>query len=102
MKVKGVPFKFQQSSERTSHQFFSTLPIPINPIDLKQLELDRRNRLGSGNFGMVYRGVHNGTEVAVKEIPINAREKDRLSEMIINEINVSNQVRHPNITRFMG
>ena len=66
------------------------------------LKINRNKRLGAGNFSCVFQGSYAGTPVAVKEIIISNRQKDTISELVKNEIEVSNYVAHPNIVTFMG
>ena len=78
------------------------LPVSQNALEPDKIPIDRNNLLGRGNFGHVYRSELAGTPVAVKELPINKKLKNELSKMVMNEVIVSDLVRHPNIVQFMG
>ena len=71
-------------------------------IDFHQVKLgNRRQRLGRGRYGEVYRGELHGTPVAVKEIVLPRKIKT-LGESDIKEIKISASVTHPSIVLLMA
>ena len=64
-----------------------------------------KEHLGSGQFGVVYRGVWSGgtdevTEVAVKSMQGGAGEEDRIK--FLQEAAIMGQFKHPYILRILG
>ncbi|EJD39207.1 hypothetical protein AURDEDRAFT_171797 [Auricularia subglabra TFB-10046 SS5] len=65
----------------------------ISPFDLEWDETP----MDSGGFGMVHRGLWRRTEVAIKFLPSETRQK-----ALLNEVNIWSKLSHPNIHRFLG
>jgi serine/threonine protein kinase len=80
------------TSSYVSHQ---TRTIDV-ATDIEMLDLT-----GSGGFGKVYRGLWAGTEVAVKLLHNQDMSKKLLDEMKA-EVQVLQQLHHPNIVMLMG
>lgn len=68
-------------------------------IDASELSLGRK--IGSGAFGIVYRGVWRGTDIAAKKLL-----EQRLDEATMNqfkmEIEMMSKLRHPNVVLYLG
>ena len=77
------------------------LPLSVQPVDIKELHFDRNNRLGRGRYGIVYQGTFRNTSVAVKDIQITKQKNTNMTQ-ILNEINISDVVYHPNIIHSLG
>lgn len=58
------------------------------------------NEIGRGSFGVVFKGVWSGTDVAIKDIKV--RNAKRLKSVMETEVQVHTMVRHPNITQIMA
>ncbi|KAK8519350.1 hypothetical protein V6N12_025390 [Hibiscus sabdariffa] len=74
-------------------------PYPEWNIDFSELTVG--TRVGIGFFGEVFRGVWNGTDVAIKmflEQDLNAESM----EDFCNEISILSSLRHPNVILFLG
>ncbi|XP_010524066.1 PREDICTED: serine/threonine-protein kinase EDR1 isoform X2 [Tarenaya hassleriana] len=75
------------------------LPYEEWSIDFSELTVG--TRVGIGFFGEVFRGVWNGTEVAIKVF----LEQDFTAENMedfCNEISILSRIRHPNVILFLG
>lgn len=75
------------------------LPYPEWNIDYSELTVGIR--IGIGFFGEVFRGIWNGTDVAIKVF----LEQDLTPENIedfCNEISILSRLRHPNVILFLG
>jgi len=59
-------------------------------------DIELQQELGSGHFGVVYKGLWQGREVALKTV----KGEDQLS--LMDEANVLKQLRHPNIVNYLG
>ncbi len=63
-------------------------------------------RIGGGGKGVVFRAVKNdsGVSAAIKTLPFNRNKnkKKRSLEMFRREINITRQLEHPNIIRYLG
>jgi tRNA A-37 threonylcarbamoyl transferase component Bud32 len=62
--------------------------------EVKSNELRRRELLGQGAYGKVYRGYFRGSEVAIKEIDTEKSLDDRLAKEFIKEIESLLKIRH--------
>ena len=56
------------------------------------------NEIGRGSFGIVFRGIWSGTDVAIKDIKV--RNAKRLKNVVETEVQVHTIARHPNITNY--
>ncbi|KAG0528825.1 hypothetical protein BDA96_05G046000 [Sorghum bicolor] len=75
----------------------------IMPLELlKQItnNFSEEQKLGSGTFGKVYKGVHNGEEIAVKVLHLMP-EHDNL-EQFKREFENLRRLRHQNIVQLLG
>ncbi|KAL6651785.1 hypothetical protein ACP70R_010710 [Stipagrostis hirtigluma subsp. patula] len=61
---------------------------------------NRTNKVGRGGFGTVYKGtIRNGREVAIKVLAAESRQGVR---EFLTEIDVINNVKHPNLVELIG
>ncbi|MCD7446189.1 hypothetical protein HAX54_045246 [Datura stramonium] len=75
--------------------------LPFDEWNIDFSEITIGARVGIGFFGEVFRGIWNGTEVAVKVF----LEQDLTEENIedfANEISILSRIRHPNVILFLG
>ncbi|KAH6833516.1 Mitogen activated protein kinase kinase like protein [Perilla frutescens var. hirtella] len=75
--------------------------LPFEEWNIDFSELTVGTRVGIGFFGEVFRGIWNGTEVAIKVF----LEQDVTAENIedfCNEISILSRLRHPNVILFLG
>ncbi|WOL20592.1 hypothetical protein Cni_G29397 [Canna indica] len=75
--------------------------LPFDEWNIEFSELTVGTRVGIGFFGEVFRGIWNGTDVAVKVF----LEQDLTTENIedfCNEISILSRLRHPNVILFLG
>ncbi|KAF5179830.1 Mitogen-activated protein kinase kinase kinase [Thalictrum thalictroides] len=85
--------------ESTTSQNRPLLPYQEWNIDFSELTVG--TRVGIGFFGEVFRGVWNGTDVAIKIF----LEQDLTTENMedfCNEITILSRLRHPNVILFLG
>ncbi|KAL7104012.1 hypothetical protein ACP275_08G217400 [Erythranthe tilingii] len=76
-------------------------PLPFEEWNIDFSELTVGTRVGIGFFGEVFRGLWNGTEVAIKVF----LEQDLTAENMedfCNEIAILSRLRHPNVILFLG
>ena len=59
---------------------------------LLQIQFDQSQKLGSGTFGVVFKGTFQGIEVAVKRIPLDKVEPTRDEEAMA-------RLDHPNVVK---
>ena len=72
--------------------------LPV--VEKEEINFSAKDEIGRGSFGIVYKGVWAGTEVAVKHVKIpNAR---RLRSVMETEVRLHSMVRHPNIIQLMA
>ncbi|XP_070661419.1 probable serine/threonine-protein kinase SIS8 isoform X7 [Malus domestica] len=75
--------------------------LPYQEWNIDFSELTVGTRVGIGFFGEVFRGVWNGTDVAIKVF----LEQDLTAENMedfCNEISILSRLRHPNVILFLG
>ncbi|XP_020527918.1 dual specificity protein kinase splB isoform X2 [Amborella trichopoda] len=75
--------------------------LPFNEWNIDFSELTVGTRVGIGFFGEVFRGIWNGTDVAIKIF----LEQDLTAENMedfCNEISLLSRLRHPNVILFLG
>ncbi|CAG0917021.1 unnamed protein product [Notodromas monacha] len=60
--------------------------------------------LGRGRFGRVYLALHKKTEIvlAIKMLSMNELVKNYMETQVLREIEIHNQLQHPNIVEFLG
>ncbi|KAL0537069.1 hypothetical protein IC582_026039 [Cucumis melo] len=94
-----LTFKWTKVLESFSLNDKPLLPYPEWNIDYSELTVGIR--IGIGFFGEVFRGIWNGTDVAIKVF----LEQDLTPENIedfCNEISILSRLRHPNVILFLG
>ena len=75
--------------------------VPQLPVVEKgEINFSAKDELGRGSFGVVYKGVWAGTEVAVKHVKI--RNAKRLQTVVETEVRIHSMIRHPNIVQIMA
>jgi len=70
-------------------------------VSPKEIECDKKIKLGSGAFGDVFKGKLRGKEVAIKKLSFQQFDQDTLNEFT-KEVGVMMKLRHPNVLLFMG
>ena len=85
-----------------STQPFSDVLKDIKHFEIKNLQIDRNNFLGRGNYGHVYCAKWLGTFYAVKDVPLLGKKKPHIDPSIVNEIRVSAVIKHPSVVQFIG
>ncbi|KAG1346737.1 serine/threonine-protein kinase EDR1 [Cocos nucifera] len=84
-----------------SSPFLNKPLLPFEEWNIDFSELTVGTRVGIGFFGEVFRGIWNGTDVAIKVF----LEQDLTAENMedfCNEISILSRLRHPNVILFLG
>ncbi|KAK8943309.1 Serine/threonine-protein kinase EDR1 [Platanthera guangdongensis] len=84
-----------------SSHFLNEPFLPFQEWSIDFSELTVGTRVGIGFFGEVFRGIWNGTDVAIKVF----LEQDLTAENMedfCNEISILSRLRHPNVILFLG
>ncbi|MCL7039014.1 hypothetical protein MKW94_026570 [Papaver nudicaule] len=84
-----------------SSTFLNKPLLPFQEWNIDYSELTVGTRVGIGFFGEVFRGIWNGTDVAIKVF----LEQDLTAENMedfCNEISILSRLRHPNVILFLG
>ncbi|CAN6482864.1 unnamed protein product [Victoria cruziana] len=102
---RGVPAEFDMMSTWNrvleSSSFLNKPLLPFQDWSIDFSELTIGIRVGIGFFGEVFRGIWNGTDVAIKIF----LEQDLTAENMedfCNEISLLSRLRHPNVILFLG
>eukprot|EP01111_Echinosteliopsis_oligospora_P011467 TRINITY_DN3793_c0_g1_i1.p1 TRINITY_DN3793_c0_g1~~TRINITY_DN3793_c0_g1_i1.p1 ORF type:complete len:924 (+),score=262.14 TRINITY_DN3793_c0_g1_i1:63-2834(+) len=105
----GGGFNYGYDGVNAKHQ-----PVVISSSSLKTMTFDYReivfeelkldpDSIGSGAFGVVYKGKWRGATVAVKKLLVDVMDAEVLALEVRREATVFQQVaNHPNIVRFYG
>ncbi|CDP09798.1 unnamed protein product [Coffea canephora] len=64
-------------------------------------DLQLREQIGQGSFAVVYRGIWNGSDVAVK-VYFGNEYNDQTLLSYTQELDIMRRLRHPNVLLFMG
>ena len=79
----------------------NVIQVPLSfTIDFKDLSLQKKP-LGQGAFGIVHKGEHKKTDVAVKQFLVTDLSSGAIQEFI-NEVQIMANAGHPNIIRVYG
>ncbi len=70
-------------------------------LELTHDDLVFHQKLGEGSFGIVYRGTWRDTDVAIKQVKVEALDGEALSEFQ-SETKIMQSLRHPNVVLFLG
>ncbi|XP_040376413.1 serine/threonine-protein kinase EDR1-like isoform X2 [Oryza brachyantha] len=84
-----------------SSPFLNKPLLPFEEWHIEFSEITVGTRVGIGFFGEVFRGIWNGTDVAIKVF----LEQDLTTENMedfCNEISILSRLRHPNVILFLG
>ncbi|KAK3007214.1 hypothetical protein RJ639_017500 [Escallonia herrerae] len=84
------------SSKILNNQLF-----PFKEWNIDFSELNYGPRIGIGFFGEVFRGIWNGTEVAIKVLLEQGLTVENIEDFC-NEISILSRLRHPNVILFLG
>ncbi|XP_027340309.1 probable serine/threonine-protein kinase SIS8 isoform X9 [Abrus precatorius] len=106
---RGGPSRYGVNDEMEStwnkvleSPMFNNKPLlPYEEWNIDFSELTVGTRVGIGFFGEVFRGIWNGTDVAIKVF----LEQDLTAENMedfCNEISILSRLRHPNVILFLG
>ncbi|XP_078429220.1 putative serine/threonine-protein kinase SIS8 isoform X2 [Wolffia australiana] len=84
-----------------SSPFLSKPLVPFEEWNIDFSELSVGTRVGIGFFGEVFRGIWNGTDVAIKVFLEQDLTAENM-ESFCNEISILSRLRHPNVILFLG
>lgn len=70
--------------------------------ELKRSKLSLIERLGSGQFGDVYKGKYESLNVAIKTIKINSTSDDSFKQDFLREAEIMSQFNHDHIIKLIG
>ncbi|KYQ89266.1 LISK family protein kinase [Tieghemostelium lacteum] len=76
-------------------------PMSDESADIDISDLVLGNQIGSGSYGVVYRGTYFNTDVAIKKIHPGEHQKE-LQKYLKREVAVLKNIQHPNIVQFIG
>ena len=88
-------FKDNNNQESHINQHYAN---NINPfeVDARHLQIHRNERLGSGAYGTVYRGLYYKTPVAIKELNDKQRSK-KAAQLFKKEAKIISSLKHAHI-----
>eukprot|EP01105_Mastigella_eilhardi_P023399 TRINITY_DN5893_c0_g1_i2.p1 TRINITY_DN5893_c0_g1~~TRINITY_DN5893_c0_g1_i2.p1 ORF type:complete len:891 (+),score=195.86 TRINITY_DN5893_c0_g1_i2:1829-4501(+) len=92
----------QQQQVVTQLNHLRQLFFTFDEIESATSHLDERNTIGTGSYGTVYRGIINGTAVAIKVIHLKTKHKAGGKKGFEHEIQLLSTFRHRNLVPLMG
>ncbi|XP_059285354.1 serine/threonine-protein kinase EDR1 isoform X1 [Lycium ferocissimum] len=84
-----------------SPMFMNKPLLPFEEWNIDFSELTVGTRVGIGFFGEVFRGIWNGTDVAIKVFLEQDLTEENMEDFC-NEISILSRLRHPNVILFLG
>ncbi|XP_055822525.1 probable serine/threonine-protein kinase SIS8 isoform X3 [Solanum dulcamara] len=84
-----------------SPMFLNKPLLPFEEWNIDFSELTVGTRVGIGFFGEVFRGIWNGTDVAIKVFLEQDLTEENMEDFC-NEISILSRLRHPNVILFLG
>jgi serine/threonine protein kinase len=69
-------------------------------VDYSEIQI--HDKIAEGSFGVVYRGLWRGIEVAVKKLSPMLLSNTEIFERFLHEVSLMSQLRHPNVLLFLG
>ncbi|KAJ4964950.1 hypothetical protein NE237_016799 [Protea cynaroides] len=75
--------------------------LAMDWLEISWDELQIKERVGAGSFGIVHRAEWHGSDVAVKVLSVQDFHDDQLKEFL-REVAIMKRIRHPNVVLFMG
>ncbi|KAK4714450.1 hypothetical protein R3W88_020357 [Solanum pinnatisectum] len=84
-----------------SPMFLNKPLLPFEEWNIDFSELTVGTRIGIGFFGEVFRGIWNGTDVAIKVFLEQDLTEENMEDFC-NEISILSRLRHPNVILFLG
>ncbi|KAF6146416.1 hypothetical protein GIB67_024065 [Kingdonia uniflora] len=92
---------YAQTVERFLDDMAKEKPIRFSPLQLESFTGKYSRKLGSGGFGIVYKGKYpNGVELAVKVLNSSATEE--VKEQFMAEVRTIGRTYHKNLVRLYG
>ena len=77
------------------------VPYGVPFIERGDLQFDsKRDEIGRGTFGAVYKAMWAGTAVAVKQMKV--RNVNLIKSVLQSEVHIHSKIRHPNIVQIMA
>ncbi|KAM0869868.1 hypothetical protein ACQ4PT_040381 [Festuca glaucescens] len=84
-----------------SSPFLNKPLLPFEEWHIEFSEITVGTRVGIGFFGEVFRGIWNGTDVAIKVFLEQDLTMENMEDFC-NEISILSRLRHPNVILFLG
>jgi serine/threonine protein kinase len=84
-----------------SSPFLNKPLLPFEEWHIEFSEIVVGTRVGIGFFGEVFRGIWNGTDVAIKLFLEQDLTMENMEDFC-NEISILSRFRHPNVILFLG
>ncbi|KAJ0781336.1 putative protein kinase TKL-CTR1-DRK-2 family [Helianthus annuus] len=97
MEVAG----YQRFDGGQPHKASEDFNLDFEDLDIPWSDLELKEKIGAGSFGVVHRADWNGSDVAVKILLEQDFHPERLNEFL-QEVAIMRRLRHPNIVLFMG
>ncbi|KAI3776297.1 hypothetical protein L1987_46073 [Smallanthus sonchifolius] len=92
---------YQRCDGGQPHKASEDFTLDFEDLDIPWSDLDLKEKIGAGSFGIVHRADWNGSDVAVKILLEQDFHPERLNEFL-QEVAIMRRLRHPNIVLFMG
>ncbi|KAJ0254784.1 Protein kinase domain-containing protein [Hirschfeldia incana] len=106
--LKNLDIQLEKHLSRVWSRNVEKNPKPKEEWEIDLAKLEMRNVIARGAYGIVYKGIYDGQDVAVKVLDwgeegyATAAETSALRASFRQEVAVWHKLDHPNVTKFVG
>ncbi|XP_033140546.1 serine/threonine-protein kinase STY13 isoform X2 [Brassica rapa] len=106
--LKNLDIQLEKHLSRVWSRNIEKNPKPKEEWEIDLAKLEMRNVIARGAYGIVYKGIYDGQDVAVKVLDwgedgyATAAETSALRASFRQEVAVWHKLDHPNVTKFVG
>ncbi|CAN6999596.1 unnamed protein product [Brassica rapa subsp. trilocularis] len=106
--LKNLDIQLEKHLSRVWSRNIEKNPKPKEEWEIELAKLEMSNVIARGAYGIVYKGIYDGQDVAVKVLDwgedgyATTAETSALRASFRQEVGVWHKLNHPNVTKFVG
>ncbi|KAF3611695.1 hypothetical protein DY000_02049140 [Brassica cretica] len=106
--LKNLDIQLEKHLSRVWSRNIEKNPKPKEEWEIELVKLEMSNVIARGAYGIVYKGIYDGQDVAVKVLDwgedgyATTAETSALRASFRQEVGVWHKLNHPNVTKFVG